>query len=80
MRACGGCCGWLEALRFDMCGGLGEYSGIDPTIIRLAFVFLTLFGGHGLLLYLIMCIVVPPEPNSSTSTQPAVPPAGPNPQ
>ena len=69
-----------DSILAGVCGGLGEYSGIDPTVIRLAFVFLTLFGGHGLLLYLIMCIVVPPEPISSTSTQPAVPPAGPNPQ
>ena len=28
-----------------VCGGLAEYFDIDPTIIRLIFVFLTLFGG-----------------------------------
>lgn len=43
-------------------GGLGEYLGIDATIIRLLFV-LTLFGvGSGALIYLIMLLVVPEEP------------------
>jgi phage shock protein PspC (stress-responsive transcriptional regulator) len=69
-----------DSMLAGVCGGLGEYSGIDPTVIRLAFVFLTLFGGHGLLLYLIMCVVVPPEPLPATTAQPVVPPAGPSQQ
>ena len=32
---------------FGVCGGLGEYFGIDPTLVRLAFVVLTLFKGSG---------------------------------
>lgn len=43
-------------------GGLGEYLGIDATIIRLLFV-LTFFGaGSGVLIYLVMLLVVPEEP------------------
>jgi phage shock protein C len=32
---------------------------IDPTIVRVAFVLLALLGGHGVLLYLILWIVMP---------------------
>jgi phage shock protein C len=48
-----------------VCGGLGEFLGIDPTLIRLAFVLMGLLGGHGFLVYLIMCIVVPSSPTIS---------------
>jgi len=42
-----------------VCGGLGEYLGIDPTVIRLIFVLIALTGGAGVLIYLIMFLVVP---------------------
>ena len=45
-----------------VCGGLAEYFDIDPTIIRLIFIFLTLFGGGGLLIYLICALVIPKSP------------------
>lgn len=45
-----------------VCGGLAEHFDIDPTIIRLIFVFLTLFGGGGLLIYLICALVIPKSP------------------
>lgn len=45
-----------------VCGGLGKYLGIDPTLIRVAFVLLLLVGGQGGLLYLILAIVIPEEP------------------
>jgi phage shock protein C len=42
-----------------VCGGIGSYFSIDPTIIRILFV-LAFFGlGAGLLLYIIMAIVMP---------------------
>lgn len=44
-----------------VCGGLGEYFDIDPTLVRLIFVVLALAGGPGLLLYLILLIVVPSQ-------------------
>ena len=45
-----------------VCAGLGEYLGIDPTVVRLLFVlgFFTLHVGV-LLAYLIMAIVVPEQ-------------------
>lgn len=44
---------------FGVCGGLAEYFSVDPTIIRLIFVFLTIFDGIGLLAYLVLAIVMP---------------------
>jgi phage shock protein C len=42
--------------------GLGEFLGIDPTIIRLLFVFSVFLGGSGVLVYFVMMLVVPEEP------------------
>jgi phage shock protein C len=43
-----------------VCGGIGEYFNIDPTIIRLVWVLLTIFSiGTGLLLYLISALIIP---------------------
>jgi phage shock protein C len=42
-----------------VCGGLAEFFGLDPTLVRLVFVVLALLGGHGLLIYLILWIIVP---------------------
>jgi len=45
-----------------VCGGLGEYSGIDPVFIRLIAVFFIIFGGFPILFYLIAVIVIPKAP------------------
>ncbi|MCB2209747.1 PspC domain-containing protein [bacterium] len=42
-----------------VCAGLAEYFNVDPTIVRLLFVFLTLAGFSGVLIYLIMLLIVP---------------------
>ena len=44
-----------------VCAGLAAYFSIDPTLVRLAFAVLTIFGGAGLLLYLVAWIVIPDE-------------------
>lgn len=46
-----------------VCGGLGEYYGVDPTIIRLIWVLATLLTGLGLglLAYIIAWIVMPKD-------------------
>ncbi|MBC5688665.1 PspC domain-containing protein [Mediterraneibacter sp. NSJ-55] len=43
-----------------VCGGIGEYFNVDPTLIRLLFV---IFGctGSGVLAYIIAAIVIPQE-------------------
>jgi phage shock protein C len=43
-----------------VCGGLGEYFGINPTIIRIIFMFLLLPGGFpGVLPYAILWLILP---------------------
>lgn len=44
-----------------VCGGLGEYFSIDPTIIRIIFVLMAIFGGSGILIYIILWLVIPSE-------------------
>jgi len=44
-----------------VCAGLAAYFGIDPTLVRLGFVVLTVFGGFGILLYLGAWLVIPDE-------------------
>ena len=46
-----------------VCGGLGEYFGVDPTIIRVGFVLFAIPGGvPSVLPYLILWLVIPEEP------------------
>jgi phage shock protein PspC (stress-responsive transcriptional regulator) len=40
-------------------GGLGEYSGIDPLLWRIGFVALTVAGGSGVLVYLLLWLLMP---------------------
>lgn len=43
-----------------VCGGLAEYFGVDPTIVRVVFVALALPGGlPGVVPYVILWVVVP---------------------
>lgn len=43
-------------------GGLAQYFNIDPVIIRVLIVVLTLLHGTGIILYIVLWIVVPEEP------------------
>ena len=45
-----------------VCGGIGEYFGIDPTIIRLAWAIFCVMGGAGILAYILAAVIVPPNP------------------
>ena len=42
-----------------VCGGIGEYFNIDPTLVRLGFVALSFMAGGGLLVYIIAAIIIP---------------------
>ncbi|MCR5782703.1 MAG: PspC domain-containing protein [Clostridia bacterium] len=46
-----------------VCGGIAEYFNIDSTVIRLACVLLVLFGGTGLLAYIIAALIIPHRPD-----------------
>ena len=45
-----------------VCGGLGEFFGIDASLIRLAWIVFCLLGGSGVLAYIIAASVSPDEP------------------
>ena len=44
-----------------VCGGLADYLSIDVVLIRVAFILLVLFGGSGVLVYIIMWIAIPAQ-------------------
>ncbi len=44
-----------------VCGGIGEYLNIDPTLIRLIFLLLVFGAGSGILAYIIAALVIPEE-------------------
>lgn len=45
-----------------VCGGLGDYFNIDPTLVRLLFVLIGLTVGGGVLIYLLLWLILPEEP------------------
>jgi phage shock protein C len=42
-----------------VCGGLAEYFNVDATLIRVLFLVLAVFGGSGLVIYVVMWLIVP---------------------
>ena len=51
-----------NAMLAGVCGGIGEYFDIDPTIVRLAWVILGFCGGVGLWAYVIAAVIIPQRP------------------
>jgi len=46
-----------------VCGGVADWLDLDPSLVRIVFALLVITAGVGLLLYIIMAIVVPEEPD-----------------
>ncbi len=46
-----------------VCGGIAEYFGIDPTIVRLLWVIGSFAFGCGILAYIICALVIPNDPS-----------------
>jgi phage shock protein C len=76
-----------ERVLFGVAGGVAEWLDIDPALVRIVFALLVLTAGFGLLLYIVMAIVIPLEPefvamapgsvDPMASAAPSVPSAGP---
>jgi len=47
-----------------ICGGLGDYFGMDPSMVRLLFILVSLLPGPSVIFYLIAWIVIPLEPET----------------
>jgi len=45
-----------------VCGGLGDYFEVDPSIVRFLWILFSLLYGIGILAYLISWIVIPKNP------------------
>ena len=60
-------------------GGIAEFFSIDPVIIRILFVLAAIFGGGGVIIYLVLWIAVPERPYTATMFTSANPsPEGPD--
>lgn len=57
-----------DAVIAGVCAGLGEYFQIDPVVVRLVFVLITLTSGIGFLLYPILWIIMPKAPPDAPSS------------
>ncbi len=42
-----------------VCGGIGEYFNLDPTVVRLLWIIFSVLGGSGILAYIIAAIIIP---------------------
>ncbi len=45
-----------------ICGGMGEYFDVDPTLVRVIAALSLLLGLSGVLVYLVLAVVIPVEP------------------
>lgn len=46
-----------------VCGGIGEYFNVDPTLIRLLWLLISVMSaGSGIIAYIIAWIIIPEEP------------------
>lgn len=61
-----------------VCAGFAEYLDLDPTLVRILWLMLVIFGGCGLLAYIIAWIIMPEETLAQVSPAP-VPAVSPQP-
>lgn len=54
----------VDRIIAGVCGGLGEYFGVDPVIVRVVFLVLAVVGGSGVLVYIILIFLVPLAPGN----------------
>lgn len=54
-----------------VCAGVANFFGLDVTLVRVAYALLTLFSAAfpGILLYVILLIIIPEEPNRFIQNQ-----------
>lgn len=50
-----------DRMLFGVAGGLAQYLEVDPVLVRLFFVLLTLGTGYGLIVYLVMALLMPED-------------------
>lgn len=50
-----------------VCAGIAEFFGLDTSMVRIATVFLILFGGLSLWVYIILWLIVPKNPQKTNA-------------
>ena len=50
-----------ERVIAGVCGGIGRYLGVDPVLLRIAFIVLALANGLGLIAYVVAWVAIPEE-------------------
>ena len=45
-----------------VCGGIAEYFGLDPSLVRLAWIIFSAMGGSGIPDYILAAVIIPREP------------------
>jgi phage shock protein C len=60
-----------ERVLAGVCGGVGRYLGVDPVLLRIAFIILALANGLGVIAYVIAWVAIPEEaPGQPTGPAP----------
>ena len=49
---------------YGVCGGIAQYYGLDPTLVRLAWVVFTAMGASGIIAYIACALIIPREPGA----------------
>jgi len=58
-----------------VCGGIAEYFNMDVTIVRLLWIAFTLFGGSGIIAYIVAALIMPDAPRYDEPTHFDPPPS-----
>ena len=61
-----------DAMLGGICGGLGDFFGIDSNLVRIVFVVLALIHGVGIFIYLILWLIVPPSGEAEETVKEAI--------
>ena len=57
-----------DSVLAGVCGGFGQYFNLDSALVRLLWVFFTIFGGSGVLAYLVAILIIPDESTAKDVT------------
>ena len=57
-----------DSVLAGVCGGFGRYFNLDSALVRLLWVFFTIFGGSGVLAYLVAVFIIPDESTAKDVT------------
>ena len=51
-----------------VCGGIADYLGVDPTLVRILWVIFAMAGGPGIVVYIVLAALIPEEPEFVQTT------------